>query len=635
MELAFDFVILKVKEGNGAHKDCETVKMSRVAVFLNDWVQSLLIPSGKRIKGDGEKPDDRVVETCLDFRCWKIFKFCLEESLKLCVSLSFSRNLLRSISFFANNTLSLFNNVSTRPIESYFVDEGFELRNTVLDCVSLVFSSHGGLSNENLDLWISTVVIVLELVHKIYAEKLDSGNAGVYVLQLSCSIFEPFAKFLKAHPTRKNGFHDFINKLLEPLLHLLGILQHQTDGCFADWKRNLLKLVEDVLSHGLFHPVHIDGFLSLRGSEKYVQHHGETKKDSKIVIKSYHRHLFNKLEGIVAAKKELASIGKLFCLLADRVKNLKGALVMSENTKMAGKTEHSRHPEGNLLDHTSTTISESSTIVSEQNYCSTYLTAEKRKSLFDFFVWVMEPLLLEINGYLQSSYGIRAMLSDAHGTLKSINSLLASFIHEKVYLRTEETSEGACINFLKNINDVIMSLSSNLIRSYKFDVDNRKELETLTLLAEEVLVAAGHLLEIEYEVMGDDLVGLWLMMFSYLALGFSLTNVADQFPLFHKISDLGCQLFNLYSQLRQVSKMSLYLLPLDVSKLSVEGYTHKYRHMHKIHSFLLLYYFLEPTFFNPSLKVRACSLLCTLGSIKNHNNVFCHLIIYLFVWLES
>lgn len=559
MELAFDFVSSKLKEGDGAQSDCETVKMSRVVVFLNDWVQSLLIPSGKKTRGDGEKPHGLVVETYLDFRCWMIFKFCLEESLKLHISLSFSRNLLRSFSLIANHTLSLLNCVSSCPIESYFKGEGFALHRTVLDCVSLVFSSHGGLSNENLDLWLSTVVAVLELFHKIYAENLDSGNAGVYVLQLSCSIFEPFAKFLRAHPTKKNGFHDFIDKLLEPLLHLLGILHHEIDGCFPDWKRNLLKLVEDVLSHGLFHPVHIDGFLSLPGSERYAAHHGETKNDSKTVIKSYHRHLFTKLERIVATKQELvtSSIGSLFSLLADRVKNLKGALTMSENTKMVGKIEHSRHLEGNLLDRSSTTFSESSNMVSAQTNCLTYLTVEKRKSLFDFFVWVMEPLLLEINGYLQPKHGVGLVFSDAHCTLKSVNSLLASFMQEKVYLRTEDMSEGACVNFLRNVYNTIMSLSSNLISSYKFDVDNRKELDMLALFAEEVLVAVGCLLEIEYEVLGDDLIVVWLMMFSYLAIGFSLANGVDRFPLFYKISDLGCQLFDLYSQLRQVGKRSL------------------------------------------------------------------------------
>ncbi|EXB36837.1 hypothetical protein L484_003222 [Morus notabilis] len=515
VELAFDFVQSK---GDGDGRDCETVEIPRVLIFLNDWVQSLLIPSGKRIKSDREKSSIQVIETSLDLRCWKIFKLCLEESLKLKISLIFSRNLLQSIGFIAKNTLSQLNNISSYQIGSCFTGDGFELHRTVLDCIILVFSSYGGLSNENLDLWLSTVAAVLELVHKVFAENLDYGIVDVYVVQLSCSVFEPFAKFLRTHPTKKNGFHDFIDKLLEPLLHLLGILRHQTDRGFADGKGNLLKLVEDVLSHGLFHPVHIEGFLSLNSTEKYVS---ENKKDSKTVIKSYHRHLFAKLEGIVATKKELAtcSIGKLFCLLAARVRNLKGALVMPRSTKVLGKT----HLE------------------------------DKRKSLFDFFVLAMEPLLLEVNGYLEHKQGEEPVLLDAHCTLKSINSLLASFMHEKVYLRTEDASEGACVTFLKKVYDMIMSLSSTLIRSSKLDLDDKKQMEMLTLLAEEVVIAVGYLLEIEYNVMGNDLTSLWLMMLSHFTLGISLTNEPERSSLFHKISFLGCQLLDLYSQLRQVN----------------------------------------------------------------------------------
>ncbi|KAL5561130.1 hypothetical protein UlMin_030877 [Ulmus minor] len=505
VEMAFDFVISNVKEeGNEPLQDCGTVTMSRLIIFLNNWVQSLLISS----------------EASLDLRCWKIFKFCLEESLKLDVSLSFLRNLLRSISFVAKSMLSQPSKISSS-------SEGFELYFTVLDCVSLVFSSHGGLSNENLDLWVSTILAVLELTHKIFAENLGGGDAGACVLQLSCLIFEPFAKFLRAHTTRKNGFQDFIDKLLEPLLHTLGILHHQIDECCPDWRKKLLKLVEDVLSHGLFHPVHIDGFLTLHSTEKYAASHDERTNVPKTVIKSYHRHFFVKVERIVAAKKELAtcSMGKVFCLLVDRVKDVTGAVT--------GNTE--------------------------SQASSTTLTAERRKSLFDFFVLLLEPHLLEINGYLVANHGMGSLMLDAHCTLKSMNNLLGSFMREKVYLRTEDISGGAFVNFLKKVYDMIMSLSSNLIRSSNYDVNNKREMEMLTLLAEEILVAVGYLLEIEYEVIGNDLVSLWLMMFSYLALGLSFTHVSDQHSLVRKITDLGCQLFDLYCKLRQVNNATFTL----------------------------------------------------------------------------
>lgn len=554
-----------MKEGNHATQDCETVIMSRLIIFLNDWVQSLLVSSELKIRVGGEKPHDEVINTYLDFRCWKIFKFCLEESLNLHVSLSYSRNLLRSISFIAKNALAVLDNISSFPKELYFVGEGFELYSTVLDCMSLMFSSHGGLSNENLDLWVSTVNPVLELAHKISAENFDSGNAGVYVLQFSCLIFEPFAKFLRAHPTRKTGFRDFVDKLLEPLLHLLGILHIKTDGCNPFWARNLLKLVEDVLSDGLFHPVHIDGFLSLRSSEKYVVSNDGKSRDSKTIIKSYHRHLFDKLERIMAAKKELAaySMGELFHLFVDRVKKLKGSLGMSRNTNMMRKPEGSKHLEDNWFGHTSKLFSENSNVLPEKSYYLTSLSAERRKSLFDFFVLIMEPLLCEIHGNLQAKLGGEPVLSDVHCTLKSINNLLATFMHGKVYLRTEDTSEGACLNFLKKVYDMIVSLSSSLIKSYKYAVNNRKEIDMLTLLANEIFDSIHYLLDIEYEVIENDLVSLWLMMLSYLAIELSSTDGLNSCSLSSKITDLGCQLLNLYSQLRQVSKISLVIFLMD------------------------------------------------------------------------
>ena len=589
-------MISKEKEGNGDGEDCETVKTSRVVIFLNHWVQSLLTSSAKKTRVGGEKPDIQVTGAFLDFKCWKIFKFCLESSSKQQVSLSVHKDILLSIRSVVENTLMELNDMSSNDVESHFDGKGFELHRAMLDCICLVFSSHGGLSNENLELWLSTVVAVLELVHKIHIESLDNGNMGVYVLQLSCSIFDPFAKFLRANPTyKKNGFHNFIYKLLEPLLHLLGILHHQADRGFPGWKKKLLNLTEEVLSYGLFHPVQIDGFFGLNSAEKYVSDHDGNKKDSKTIIMSYHRHLFSKLKEIVASKKELATrnIGNLFSLLVARVKNLKGALVVSDHAKMTEKSYSAKHSEGNLLDHSSKTVYESVNVAAEKSNSSSHLTADKRKSLFDVLILFMEPLLHETSGYLQLERGMGLVLSDVHCTLKSINSLLASFMHEKIYLRTEDTSEGACINFLKKVYEMIMSLSSTLIRSSRFDNHDREGTEMLALSAKEVLVGVGYLLEIEYEVVSSDLTSLWLMMLSYLSLELSFTKVADWSSLLYKISDLGGQLFNLYSQLRQVCKISLILFHLDGSVIDNLPIVTSFRMWKLLFPFFSVFFFMH------------------------------------------
>ncbi|KAM5549952.1 hypothetical protein ABKV19_001070 [Rosa sericea] len=101
VELAHGFVMSRVKEeGGSSDEDNQAVNMS------------LLISEGKKVESGGEKHQAEVVYTYLDLRCWEIFKFCLEESLKLNVFLTFSRNLLRSICWISRSALSLLNKTS-------------------------------------------------------------------------------------------------------------------------------------------------------------------------------------------------------------------------------------------------------------------------------------------------------------------------------------------------------------------------------------------------------------------------------------------------------------------------------------------------------------------------------------------
>ncbi|KAL6213152.1 hypothetical protein ACLB2K_012599 [Fragaria x ananassa] len=547
VELAYGFLMSRVKEeGGSSDEDGQAVNMSRLVMFVSEWIQSLLISEGKKVQSGGDKHQAEVIDTFLDLRCWEIFKFCLEESLKLNVSLSFSRNLLRSICWIARSALSLMNPTSSSPRDFFAIGEGLQLYTTVLDCISMVFSSQEGFSNENLDMWISTVSSVLDLGHKFYSEAPVSGDEGVFVSQFLCLVLEPFARFLRAHGARKNGFHDFSEKLLEPLLHLYGLLPLQIGGSNPGWTRNLLKLVEDVLSHGLYHPLHIDGLLSLCSTEKYATSKYEKSKDSKTMNESYHRHLFDKVEGILAAKNAFAveSIGVLFQLLIDQVKKLKTDSALTASGKMMGKNEGSRQLEDSSLGQTSMMSSESRII--ETNYHSTSFNLETRRSLYYFFVLIMEPHLLEINGFLETKLKVGPELLDVHCTLKAINSVLLVFMHEKIYLRTEDASEGACLKFLKKAYNIVMSLSSDLIQLSVTHSDS------FTLIANEVLSGVGYLLEIEYDVLENDLLSLWLMMLSYLAIGFSLVDSPDRRSLFSKIIDIGCQLIMLYSQLRQV-----------------------------------------------------------------------------------
>lgn len=549
----------RIEDGDGTDQDCETIKLPRLLYILNDWIQSVLISLDTKISSDRQKYQAGGVDTFMDLRCWEIFKFCLLKSLKFNVTLNMSRRLLQPVQFLVKNALSLLEDSSICSGESFITSERCKLYDTALDCVSLVFSSHGGLSNENLELWITTTCILLELVQNMYTHHLDRTSMGEFPLHFLCLVLQPFAKFLRVHPARKNGFRDFMDKLLEPLLHLLGKLKLQVNENNTPWTERLLKAVEEVISYGLFHPIHIDGFLSLHCLEMYVtsdtsnddkskdskavikssrRHLIDQSKDSKVVIKSYHRHLFDVWGNVIARKNTLAisSIGSLFHLYVSAARKFKGNTVLHEETERMESTKDARQLESG-----------------ENN--SNNISSDTQKSLINFLVHIMEPLLVEIDKCDQAKSDAQHVLLGLHGILKSISNLLASFMQEKVYVRTEDMTGGACLNFLKEIYNVLMSCSTTLQCFSNYDVSNRIEKEVLTLSANEMLVAIGYLLEVEYEVIGEDLVNLWSMMLSYLTI--NGTSTLDQCSLSSSVSCLGSQIINLYSQLRQVSFKTL------------------------------------------------------------------------------
>ncbi|RZB98397.1 hypothetical protein D0Y65_021380 [Glycine soja] len=133
-------------------------------------------------------------------------------------------------------------------------------------------------------------------------------------------------------------------------------------------------------------------------------------------------------------------------------------------------------------------------------HCSSNnISADLQNSLFNFFVLIMEPLLLKINAYIQVEVDANPLLLDFHALLKSIGKLLASFMQDKVYVRTEDTSGGACLNFLKKIFNTLMTSFTSVLHFSNYDTTNRTEISS-TLPANEILVAMGYLLQIEYEV---------------------------------------------------------------------------------------------------------------------------------------
>ncbi|KAJ8533695.1 hypothetical protein K7X08_007019 [Anisodus acutangulus] len=536
LELANNYVKSR-KEGAGeSREEIQTVSISRVIVFLNNWVQRILVSSEKKIRMEGDKHGMEIAGSYLDYRCWVVFRFCLEESKKLGVPLHFLRDLLRVIQYISRDAL-------TRLGDEPMVSEELELHGIVLDCISLVYSSHGGISNENLDLWILLISVVLEFVQKVLNDKLDGTKAGIFAKQLFCYLLEPFVKFLKVHPTRKNGFREFIDKLFEDLVILWDALD--VNGCESgpEWKRNVSVLIEEVLSQALFHPTHIGGFLSLQSTSKYRSSDDKKSEEEKTFIKSYHRHLFDKLGKIITGKNAsaLSGAGELLRLFINCIYMKNGVLVGAEAF---------RHQDGN-----SAAFSKSSSNSSEISKSPYYgLDAEARKSVFDFFVEIMELFLSEINTHSQVKLEAVSLYLDV-STLRSINKLLATCVQEKVYIRTEDTSEGACFNFLKLIYDAIMSLTAQvnqLLQSFGAS-EERIPGQLLIQAAKEIFLAIHYLVDIEYEVVGDDLEKVWAIILALTASSHSLMNASDQHLLTSEVLKLGCRLVHLHSELRQVN----------------------------------------------------------------------------------
>ncbi|KAK6159539.1 hypothetical protein DH2020_006853 [Rehmannia glutinosa] len=564
VDLAFDYVkSSNIKEMDDIGRCSQVMDTSRTIVFLNNWVQSVLIYSEKKMRREENEPEFETSGSFLDHRCWKILHFCLEESKTLHLSLTCSKDFLRVIHSVATNASFRVNDTSLCS-EGTLSGEQLQFYDIVLDCISLVFSFHGGVANENLDLWILLMDKVLELILKIITDQLEGSKLGNFIVQLSCYLFEPFAKFLRVHPTRKTGFHNFIDKLLEPLLHLLHVLHSSSCGSNSEWRTNLSNLVEEVLSQGLFHPTHIDGFLSLQSTVRYKNSSDATVKDEKLVNKSYHRHLFDKVEKIIDKKNGLALIGlgELLHLFVSCVTKHKGASVSG-----GGSRQSDFSSSGQVLNNSS----QSRTVTSKKIPVCRSIDAELRKSTFDYFVQILEYLLADLNRNIQPD-GEVSTLFNVSSTLRSINSLLASCICDKLYVRTEDTSEGAR-NFLRSTYGIIMSFSAKLAhqKSLSFGSDEKSYRELFVSVRKELIVAVHLLLNIEYEVVGDDLESLWAMVFSSVSCCYSSMDVLGQSLLSSEILSLGCRLIDLYSELRQVDSSIFALCRAARHSLSLVG----------------------------------------------------------------
>jgi hypothetical protein len=478
--------------------------------FIGNWVQSILIlpESSRRVS----EPFDPV----LDYRCWVILRFCVEKK----PSLSISLNLLKPLGRVAKDGLS-------RVLLGASFDgcESSLLFGRVLDCTSFLFSSNTrAFFNAGVDLWTSCVIEAIHLVQKVSPNE----KSGCAVLQdLGNCLLEQFSSFLRFHANPKNLFRPFVDKILDPLLELLVLLYSQANSIQQKQAGTTLKIAEEILSNGLFHPQHLSGYFGLKNLNK-----APIAKD---VRGSYHRHLFERFKGIKAESKAvlLAGFGYLLQLFVSRARN--------QSASLAPRGTSFRNPQ-------------KSSDASEE-------TQHHGESIFEVFMQFMEPLVSECKSYSQKDFSDLGVtkLVEVHCMLKSINEILRTVTQEKIYVPTEDTPEGSYLQFLQDIYRVLILMAEKLydfwVSAVHLEDTNIKKM--LPLMFVEIVVAVGHFVEIEYKVLGGDLAKLWSMLFALAAINASSKGIKPCFLLTSKISSLSSQVIHTFSELRQVSYVLL------------------------------------------------------------------------------
>ncbi|KAI4367252.1 hypothetical protein MLD38_023012 [Melastoma candidum] len=554
IESVHSFALSRVhEEVNCSDGKCAVVDLSQLVSFVSEWVQSLLISSlsGKKTRSDGKQLNED--HPWLDLRCWEVLEFSLQKSSELQVNLNLHHKLLNPVSHVARHTLAELTASDLLSRELSISNNALQLFNVVVRCAHLLFRPYAGLTNESMVMWLSITEQALELVNQVFIQHLQGHEVGDLVLQFSCSVLEPFGKYLCVHPPRKTVFSDFVTKLMEPLLQLLGHLCAKTSNNSRSNK--LLILTEGLLSYGLFHPMHVDGFLTLNSLNKYLVAPDENSRSSRTTIISYHRHFFLEYGRIIDSRKYLAlsGAGHLFHVLAGQVKKLKGAPLFEENIGSSANSGDMKTSQDKFSHKKTGAVSRTHAVDHDTNYGFVSLSPEYRKSLFDFFVETMEPVVYKLNYLLKSELEVTSLPDLCH-MLKAANSILCNFIVEKVYVRGEDILGGGSLVFLRKVYEMILSISTRLysVRCTGDYIGFDMYRDILTSLSVELVTSMDYLLEIEYKVYGKDLAGLWHLMLIHLAMGLHLKESKDRSLLIDKVVCFGCKLVNLYGDLRQV-----------------------------------------------------------------------------------
>lgn len=601
----------------------------QLVLLLCDWIQSILISSTKQNAAPQISTQN---DGCLLARCWVIFKWCLQsEYLERAI---FSPNLMRPINCvliaaisFQDNDRDIHNGFPCISLEHVKPESEMIFPRVLMkeftEAVEVLFSLHGRYFRPTLDLWASSALAAASLGQRVFSKELPEDDQFV-LPKLVCLVLESFTRYLGSHPNPKNVFPVIVEKLLEPLLSLLEVLtgefnskeRSKNDVAYI-WRTRLLGIVEDIFAFGLFHSVHIDGYLNVCKSYSQVESQRIIKANKKAkpassreherevphaAVGSYHKSLFQKLDYLRKEGKTTAlhGIGRLLSIFIRRKKN-QGANASHiigtrkiNSSRIFGESQETRNSDKELQDTTHSTGSSTKNdgIAKTSNACESTQTSGEAgvhlnkqekvmgKPLFNLFVEFMEPLQIDLEkceGFIDIQESKKfCHMSCVQSTVVAINGLLGVVKDDKIYIPTEDTPGQAHFNYLKRIYSTIFQLGAlvltlcsrvasgadNKVRNGLVERFGSKEqvfgpgLETLAMTTmKNIVLALGYLMEIEYRVAEEELLDLWLLLLSFLALDSCGNNKHRNSPILApEIIQLGCRIICIYGELRQVDR---------------------------------------------------------------------------------
>ncbi|KAL3690604.1 hypothetical protein R1sor_016913 [Riccia sorocarpa] len=512
--------------------------------FISEWVQHGILWSFKT-KDNNEFSGKSDLPPKWDSRYWDVLGWCLScKALPHSATGSVSPGLMRCLNDFV----------------AYRNDEGRQgtpwMTEDTIKSIGALLSANQRSFRPELDHWVALAVTALkQLTFNDVYFAMAVENTCLLQHKFFVSVLEGFSQFISSYPNQKKTFLALVDSLLDPLLSAHAYLSLPKDNAvltsgdlvkaveevFTDevkaWQKRLQNVTEEILSKGLFHPVHI-GY-----QKRLFRKLDELKQEASVglteigwVFEAYSRNL---------TVSEAADAFEVFGL------NTKGKLQVPVSK---GKAEHAnRRGGGGGEEGTSKvggTPSGVQQVLDQKD--------QSREARFAVFAEVTGPILTDLQrcwlptealpeesrrnkkvkhhkqGSNEQKTAHRGSfhLGKAELLLGALNGLLKGAVKERTYVPTEDSTRQTHFKFLLNcfgvvtefgkllpslLNDPDVVVSENSQckpwkQDSRFNLDMPVSVELIGRLLREVVVATGYVLELEYRVADNSLDDVWAIL---------------------------------------------------------------------------------------------------------------------------